>query len=359
MLALYRLLLYIGVLLFLATRAAGQAGAGPGDQPNPDPLDALRAKTVFTDEDRQALRAWIMQRVEALVSGSGGEAVVQLRGATARGSPAFREAFAQAATELSRPLISRAPLAPAAQLVTLLVGLEDMSTLEVLLESLADERAAVRTAAAVGLARLRKKIAAAGPGPFTRCIEALRDAGRRETAPEALKAIYRAMDYGAAGTVPDAQLAAAALLELVLARSEKYASGQPPAEGADLPGIRLAWTMRARFSEEQRQRYILALARMLRQMVLRYASELHKVQDNVAGSVAIAARNDAELLIAEAEAQLTELIKPSPAPNIRERMKGKDGAFNAKLELNKWADILQPIAGQSFRAEITAEEDGG
>ncbi|MEP0847842.1 MAG: hypothetical protein HRF50_13605 [Phycisphaerae bacterium] len=345
------------VASFAAPRSAAQAPPDPPPAAAPaSPLDAVRAKTVLSDDDRTVVKSWVAERVDAVVGGSGGEAFGQLRAALTGGSPAFREALVAAEIELIRPVIGAAPLAPGAQLVTLLANLDDLRTADVLIESLRDSRAAVRTAAAVGLTTLRKKIATEGGPLFGRAVEALREAGKKETSGETLKAIYRALNYAEAGNVPDPALQVSALLDLLGARSEQYGRSEIKGESADLAGLKLAAGLRARFNDEQRNRYVLALARILRYTVLRFSSELHKVQDRIAAPVAIADRNNAELLISEVEAQLVDILKPTAAPSIRDAMKGKDRAFNVKLELNRWADLLEPVTGQKFHAEVSSAD---
>lgn len=351
----------VAALLLFASFAAPHTAAQTPPAPPPaatpaSPLDAVRAKTALTDDDRAVVKTWVAERVDAVVGGSGGEAFGQLRAALTGGSPAFRDALVATEIELIRPVIGPAPLAPAAQLVTLLASLDDLRTADVLIESLRDPRAAVRTAAAVGLTTLRKKIATEGGALFGRVVEALREAGKKETAGETLKAIYRALNYAEVGSVPDPALQVSAVLDLLGARSEQYGRGEVKGESADLAALKLAAGLRPRFNDEQRNRYVLALARILRYTVLRFSSELHKVQDRIAAPVAIADRNNAELVISEVESQLVEILKPPTAPSIRDAMKGKDRAFNVKMELNRWADLLEPVTGQKFHAEVSSAD---
>ncbi len=345
------------VLSILTVRGFAQAAAQPA-QPPADPLDELRAKSILTDEDRQALRTWITQRVEAIVSGSGAsDSFTQLHGATTQGSAAFKDTFSAVTIELSKPLISRAPLAASAQLLTLLSAFDRIEALEVFIEALSDERAAVRTAAAVGLGALRGKIVAGGGPAFSRTVEALQKAGERETSAEALKAVYRALDYSKGSpAAPDPAALAAALLSVLNAQTQRYSTPETATEGAEPTGLKLGAALLPRFSDEQKQAYVIVLARVLRHMVLRYSTELYLIQDNVSSPVAIAARNNAEQAIMEAEAQLTDLLKPSPAPNVREALRGAGREVNARIELNKWADLLETATGQRFHAE---PGDGG
>lgn len=345
------LLTVLAAFTILAAPAWGQDRPA-GAQPAEGSFEALRTRQVLTDEDRQALQAWVSERIQAIVGGMGGEAASQLRAALDGASPAFRDAFVPVMIDQSRQVIPRAPLAGSAQLVALLRGLDSLNTVDILLASLADERAAVRAAAAAGLEDLRPRIVSEGGGLFTRVMEALRDAGRRETSPETLKAIYRAMNYAEGRpAAPDPQLNVAALLDVLSTRSEGYAAGNPTAEGGDVVGLRLAAKLRGRMNEEQRNRYVLALARMLRYTVLRYADELHRVRDRTASPVARAERNNAEILLTEIDSQLTELLTPQPAPSIREALKRETRATDMKIELNKWADVLVAATGQRFHTD--------
>ena len=61
---------------------------------------------------------------------------------------------------------------------------------------------------------------------------------------------------------------------------------------------------------------------------------------------------------AEAEQQLTQILSPSPAPNIAERMKKADDT-NIVNEMNKWAQLLKVPTGLDLTVQSLPEGDEG
>ena len=109
-----------------ATMALAQLQQQPPSEPD-DGLDALRTKDPLSDEDRGTLRAWIGERIAAVVGGDAGgaqQAVAQLRHAN-RGGRGFLDAFGAAAVESIGSAYKKAELAPATRMITIVGELND------------------------------------------------------------------------------------------------------------------------------------------------------------------------------------------------------------------------------------------
>lgn len=327
-----------------------------------DVIAQLQAKSDLTEEDQAQLRQWLEQQVQAVASGDPAgatKAVGELRKRYEVGTERFKNAFAELGIQVIGGAYKQAQRDAAAQLLAILTILDRVSAYPLLIEALGDQRVPVRTVAAIGLRRLRSKLAAAGGDTFTECINALREAGRREESPVTLQLIYRAMDYSEAGlSSPNPKLNAAAVLELLEARAAQYARGQAKAEGADTPGLQLASGLSAQLDEQERSRLVVATAKMLRYGVERYTGEFYKVQDKLSSPVQIARRNRMELFIIAAEKLLAKLTAPEAAPTVAKEMQQREEADKVtylKIEWNKWADLLQ----QRYQVDvhIAATED--
>ncbi len=346
----------LAALLLAATAAAQQ----PAGAPAQDVLNTLRARNVLTEEDRATLRTWLSERISAVNTDNPSGATVamnELREAPAGGTPAFREACVALLTELTREAYKPARPEAAARLVSLLAALNEPVTYPLLVEALRDGRAAVRTAAAVGLRNLRAKLAVLGGNALSETMAALRAAGQQESSAPALRAIYQALNY--ADTVPplpnppDVRANIAALLEILEARASQHAARKVAAETADLTGLRAIEPLLKSLNEEERRRYLAALATMMRYYVIAYTSELYRVKDKFSSPRAIEQRNHAELFIEEAEVQLAALLALAKerTPSITEAMKNiRDDTDRVKMkvEMNKWSDLLQKAIGQGF-----------
>lgn len=347
------------VLIALVLVAAGATHLPAGAQTQ-DVLNTLQAKNLLTEEDRGALRTWLSERISALDTDNpagAAAAMNELRGAAAAGTPAFREACVGLLSELTREAYKSARLDAATRLVSLLAALNEPATYPLLLEALRDGRAAVRTAAAVGLRNLRVKLAVLGGNAVSETMAALRAAGRQETLAPALRAIYQALNY--ADTVPpipnppDVRANTAALLEIFEARAAQHAARKVAAETADLTGLRAMEPLRKSLNDEERRRYVAAVATMMRYYVIAYTSELYKVKDKFSNPQVIEQRNHAELFIEEAEAQLAALLALASdrTPSITVAMKNiqdETDRVKMKVEMNKWSDLLQKAIGQRF-----------
>jgi len=352
----------LGAILFILGATLPAAAQGlPGQQ---DALTPLQDKSALTDEDRAALRAWIEERVQLIVAGDpagAGTAVKDLR-KRFKGTDSFKEAYATVSVEVIGSAYKQAKRDSAARLIAVLNTLNEVSSCKVLTEALGDQRVPVRTAAAIGLRRLRTELAR-GDDFFSQSLVALREAGKRETSPVALQLIYRAMDYTELGAnPPDPKANALALLELLEARSEQYGTQTVKAEGADRLGLELAGKLAGELDEQGRQRLISASAKMFHYGVMRYTSELHKIRDKISSPVQIALRNRMESFIAAAEELLVKLTNPGEFRTVTAEMQEKPEGpkvTDMKIAMKKWADLLQQRFQIAIRVDEAAGIDGG
>jgi hypothetical protein len=333
-----------------------------------DVLTDLRAKPSLTEEDRGTIRAWIEERLVAVAEASESteRATAELRQAPSEAGPAFREAYAGILTDAVRQRFRTAPAGGAARMIALLSALNEPQTHPVLLEAIRDERSGVRAAAAVGLRNLRAKLSGLGGAYVSDTFAALREAGRRESSAPVLRTIYQALDYPeTVPNPPDPRANVGALLDVLEARAELYASGSLTAEGAETTGLRAVMDFRKLLTEDDRKRLLTCLGRMLRYAVARYANDrLYLVRDRVGSPAAIELRNNTELLIEECEALLAELLAPAKAPSIAatlRNIKSDSDRVNMKLEMNKWAELVERAVGQRFYMDEStdAEPPGG
>jgi hypothetical protein len=317
----------IGLTLAFALMSTGALAPRPAfaqeTPPTPppaaaaDPIAALKTKAALSEDERRQLNEWIAARIAVVSSAQPQDATIhqaqqavrELRDATAGASQGFRETFVAGYADAVRQKLGSMSLSGAAQLMALLASLDEATTAPIMHEALRDQRTAVRAAGATGLRKLRPKIAVIGGDVFTQTVNALREAGRRETAPTVLQAIYEALDYAeVVPSPPDPRALTAALLEVLDARSKLYEGNPIVAEGAELAGLRGLDRLRNNMSDDDKRRYTLMLARMLRHCVLRYYSELHQVRDRTSNPTLVELRNTTELMIQEIEKQLAQLL---------------------------------------------------
>lgn len=351
----------IGMLVMAALLTAAPSSAQDTEANPQSVVQKLQAKDALTDEERAALRAWIAERAEAIVTAAGrgsAKPVAELRGAY-DGTPAFKQAYIESYVEVVSGLYKRADLAPASQLIALLTVLNDPAAHDLLLEALKDKRVAIRTSAAVGLRTLRAALAQLGSDAVTRTITALHDAGRSESSAVALKAIYQALDYASLPSAPDSNANAAAVLDLLVARAQQYDADRTKASwGADTPGLKLAGQLRGSLNEADRNRLINATARIARAAVLRYANELYAIEDADGVEQDIRVRDSTEYLIAAAEKLLGSLLSPDPQPDVSAKMRSeRDKPILLKLEWKKWADLVEKATGADVQLDGGESDD--
>jgi len=345
------LLAMVMLVVGAAGRLVAQQPVGPLDQ-----LAPLQAKNTLSEEEQATLRTWVEQRVLAIAAGDpvGANQPAREIRSNHKGTDGFKQLYAAVCVEAVRAAYHQAARDGAARLIALLNTMNEPATAPLLLEALRDERTPVRTAAAIGLRNLRDKLGRAGGNVLAETLNALQAAGSRETSVVTLEQIYRALDYSTAGAGPDPRATAAALLDLLEARAQGYAAGQVKAEGGDRPGLEAIGRLLGQLDEAARRRLAIAVARMLRYSVERYASELYNVREQTSSPVQVALRDRMELLIAEAE-QLLAKLTPAPADEgfktITVRMqesKEADKPTEMKIAMNRWAELLQ----QRFQIDV-------
>lgn len=356
----YRLVLAVTILALVAVRPA-VAQQAPGQQ---DPIRQMQAKSVLTDEDQAALRAWVAQRVQVIAAGETGNsgisaaAVGELQRAYT-GAEGFKQAFAAACVSAIGSAYKTAGRDSGARLIAILNTFDQVSAYQVLVEALGDKRVPVRSAAAIGLANLRPRLAGAGGSVLSDSIAGLREAGKRETSSLALQHIYRALDYTTLASPPDPKASAVALLALLEARGRQYGTGEVKAEGADRIGLELIGKLVGQLSDEERRRLVVATAAMLHYGVSRYAGELYEVDDTTSSPLQVARRNQIELFIATAEQLLVSLVNPpTDRPVVTKEMEERPVDAKAtymKIQMNRWGDLLQQTYQIDVHMDVTEE----
>lgn len=342
----------------------------PAPAPAAGGIAVLETKPSLSEDEKTQLKAWIVERVDKIVNQSRDDhastaaaatAAADLRKERPSATPGFREAYVSLCVEVMSPVYKGAKMVASAQLVTILAGLREMATSKVLLEALGHEQPAVRAAAASGLRGLRAKLAAAGAPVLNEALAALREAGRRESSQVALKAIYGAMNVReVVQSHPDPKRNATDLLDLLEARSEQYTSKKVKGEGAEVLGLAVMNGYVSNLGDAEKDRLVIAAARMMLHAVQRYVDELSDVHDKTSAPLLVEARNNAELLIEGCEKLLKELIKPAaPAPDLTKELRASEkdeGEKRTKLrqEMAKWSQILSAKTNQKFELD----EDG-
>jgi len=359
------------ITLLVVVAALSAMPAWAQEQPADTLIPTLKTKASVSEEERRQLNAWIAQRVATVAAAQpehdtmrdAQKALREMREAVASANRGFIEVYVAAYADALREKHSSATLSGAGMMMSLLASFNEATTAPILRDALRDERTAVRAAAAIGLRRLRQKIATVGGDAFSQTIGALRDAGKRETAGTVLQTIYQALDYAqVAPNPPDPRAIAAALLDVLETRAALMDGNAAAAEGADLAGVEAMDRMRRGLTDDEKRRYTLILGKLLRHCVVRYHGELYRVKDAASNSTQVSLRNATELMVQQIEKQLGELLPSDtkPRPSIFEAMskmnKEGDRGF-LKVRMNDWADLLEKATGQRFH--ITVEESGG
>ncbi|MFO0837858.1 MAG: hypothetical protein U1D55_04980 [Phycisphaerae bacterium] len=350
-----------GVLLAMWTALLGVAQTPPATQPPNEGLAALRAKETLSDDDRAAIRGWVQKRADEIAGDDrnlSDPAVETLR-AELKGTAAFREAIASALVEAARAALKSGKPSAAPRLITAVNAVGELPAQPLLLEALRDERASVRMVAAAGLRELRAKVATAGGNTFSDTVSALRDAAKRETSAPVLRALYAAMNFPeVAQTLPDARTLAAAALDAFEARAELHTGKELRAEGAELVGLKLMAAVRPSLTDPEKEKYVIALTKVLRHAVIRWTSELHAVRDRAGGDVQAQLRNQTEQMIEEGEAQLAAALGGKPPADISSDMRRAE-ITNTKIEFNKWAEQVQKTYNVDLKIQIETGHGSG
>lgn len=324
--------------------ASAAAQQNPPATPN---IQALQGKTVIDDADNTVIRGWVTDRANALTHGSRTAIGDLLR--TNAGTPDFRQAYVAGCIQVLGSAYKNADQRAAAQMLTALGAFKEPAAYRVFVEALGDQRVSVRAAAARGLRILRKSIPQAGAAAFGEVLSALRDAGKKESAPVVLKLIFQAMNFREVlPNPPDPKLNAAAILDVLAARARQYADGSVKAVAADTPGLAAAAAVLAQYQDADRNRLIAATATMMRFALNRYADELHKVEDKKSGPLLIAQRNQIELLIRQGETLLTALLSPGAGrPDVFKQI-GENKITEMKNQWAEWVKLLQAAVNTDF-----------
>jgi len=343
--------------LFLAACAAAPVAYGqtPSDG---DTLAALKARTSFTDEDRQKLNAWTEKQVTALVDGAAGAAAT-LR-TTEGGTDAFREAYGVALSAAVASRYKEAAEGPAAQLLAVLSAADTIDAHRIFIEGLRDERISVRAAAAIGLRTLQRRISAAGGAYFTDAMEGLRAAMKKEASPVALRLMYGAMDYRNSGATPaDPKLTVSVLLDVLESRVDAYQKETGRAFAADGPGLALATSLAGQMGDGEKSRLAKAAAGILRGAVSAYTTEYFQLDARRDSELLVRTRNALEALIAEAEKALVAALGlgSKPHPKLVAAMETGD-KIKTYHAMNEWADLLKEAGLGDFGIATTDVEGG-
>ena len=341
--------------LFLVAVALHAAVIVPAWSQQPqDALSAVRSHTDLTDEDRNQIRAFIAERIAELVGSDA--ALARDAGQTLRagytGTDAFKQAYAAAYIAACRSAYSKADVAAAARLLAILNTLGVVEAQPVFVEALQDERVGIRAAGALGLKTLRAKLAQAGGDTFVSTLNALRDAAKKETARDALRAMYAALNYGELPAGPDLKPVTAALLDILEHRARLYAEPSPvPAFGADDVGLVAAEKLARAMSDDERRRLTAVAATMVRRAIEDYVAaddkvRIAEVRDTDRADL-VEMRNGLERLVLFGERLLTTLLTPRKPPAVLEAMRKIDRA-GMKVQWREWVELLKVAVNQDF-----------
>ncbi len=333
---------------------------GLGQQQSEQPLAAIQNQSTLSEEDRAAIRDFIMQRIGVVVGNSGAaprRISEELREAYA-GSADFKAAYASEFARVVSEHLGRADRASSAQMVALVGSLAHPGAHELVVAALQDERAGVRAAAAAGLRRMRRQLVEIGADAVQRSEEALRGAASTEVSTITLGLMYRAMDYGALQSRPASELYVAPLVELLVTRAERYASGGVEAWGADRVGLESARRLREEMMEGQQEQVIYAAALVHRAAILRYADGLDEVHDNAAGRSSIVLRNRAERLICSSEKLLETFldIEKEPAKLAFFERRTRD-TVKMMIKFNELCERIEARTGRDLRLDRSGSAD--
>lgn len=336
--------------LFLALLAGRVLAQEPPATQPANELRAIQEKGTLTDDDRALVRRTIDRHIGELTSDGGSATLSQLR-EEARGSNAYHEAYVAALLDSTNAAYKTAKLTPATQLIALIGSLNEASAQRLLIEAVTDKRPAVRTAAAVGLRNLHAKLVQQGGSAVSDTLSALKEAAKAESSAVTLKAIFAAMNFADAGAGVDTKANAAALLDVLEDRATRqYTAGNVRAEGADIVAINAINAFKSALVEADRERWLIALGKILSRSVMTYANELADSKENLSGASA-ERRHAYEQLISETEKLLTEQLKPKSAPTVSKVMQASEGTSKAtdmKNQMREWAKLLEEKYNQKF-----------
>ncbi len=341
------------LLVWVATNLSGQ-------EPPAADLSAIRTKTDLSDEDRAQIRNFVAERVGTIVTGPAGQtrpAGDELRDGYS-GSDVFKREYLGACLEAIGSAYKQAGTVSATRLVTILNSFQAAESSPLLIEALRDERVGVRAAAAIGLRGLRAKVAA-NRDAYQRVLDELKQAGKKERSPTALKAIYEAMNYADIPAAPDQKGNLSALLEVLEARAGLYGStDQVPGLGADEVGLKAAQSLAKATEDAERQRLLVVAATIMRYAVWQYVSSAVTGPPGQYTTREARQQQEAlERLILVGEELLAGLLKPEKPPAVADYMK-KANVEEMKAQWQSWVELLQKTVNRDFSLPATESPIG-
>ncbi len=239
-------------------------------------LEELRVRAPSGDNDNRTIDDWIKRELGKLGPGMPASSTSGLRSELRRirTDPSTHAACSAAlSTRLgvvaAEELADGAKLGPVAatELVWAMIDVDDPSTEAGLAAALKHPRMEVRYLAAVGLRRLRDRIAsAADPSKKAAYISVIREAGVAETNGVIVERLYDALAFP---TVTDASFDA--IVAILDARLKRYQDGAPLIDDAE-PTL-IEYCAHATFTQVQTAKIVRRLAVLLRLDVERMAND--------------------------------------------------------------------------------------
>lgn len=320
----------VSALATVATTAAAQ-----------DRLESIASKPKIDDRDRARISTEVAERVRKLAEAGADadqrrqsrerlKATPNLKVATRE----FKEVYAEACARELAALVVSEVFENGLDAALTLEALKHVKTAEALASALRSIHAPVRLRAARGLQALSKELAA-DPQIARPILRALGEAGAVEAEPAVLRAIYQAIDQGAAAK--DDQLAddgARALNGVLAGRLTRLAGGRRD-EVLDERAIESAARFYAGASEAQKKQLLDNLSKWLRHAVERYFSS-----DTAEGYLPTLAS-----LTRKAESSIHEMIKASkakaPEKKVADALKKGGKREQAVAALNELQTVLK------------------
>lgn len=308
-----------------------------------DILTLKNKSDALSNAERSAVTDWVRTQTQ-VISGAdqaaGRAALRELRSILRDATPSFEQALRPAVSqELGRAIPAAPPLA-AMQLTGVLGDLGNAEALPALLNALQATEPSVRAAAAGSLFRLQAALVATGENSVSQAVQALEAAGRTETNPSVLMAIYRAMDYTRVQNPPNIDAIAAAVLRVLQARGQQASQGQLSGSGADGVGLEVFTRLRPNEAANEQQVLLSALYHLLHEAAVRYTSD--GSLRNPKGRGLVQVRDRLEHFMLQTELKLIELAEGgAPSPTLQSAFKGGGAVADVKGAMNAWAGRLQ------------------
>jgi hypothetical protein len=291
----------------------------------PADITQLRSRDPLTPQEQDQVRQWLEAKARQLATASNPARAQQYRQALlepVQGEPpatvSFREAYVGAATEVAEPLIANGNSVGPLLLTMTLVDFDSTATRKTLIAGLESNIPAVRYWCARGLNNLADRIEGLGAGAVDPTINALQQAGARESNAVVLRAIYQALRYGSAAA--RCAQAAASILE---GRVTAYQTGQPNMPSADLEALVVMARM-ANPSNNVVRLCGISLAKTLKLAAEIYARQLDTPEDERN----VPLMRELEPFIQQGEARLRRLCQQAavepPTQNLSSAMKAED-----------------------------------